>query len=661
MAYPRLFDPIRIGNMQLKNRIVMAPMESHLGNADGSVSTEQIAYYRERALGGTGLIVVEFTCIDGTDGFSGMAPQLRLDNDRYRSGHGKLVAAIKSAGGKACLQISHAGRQTRESVIGRQPVAPSAVPLSFDRTNVPRSLTPADIARIVAAYANAARLAVSADYDAVMLHGAHGYLLQQFLSPLVNQREDEWGGDFERRLRFPLEVVKAVKAAIGDRTLLYRMSVSDFLEGGLTIEDAERIAPRLCEAGLDGIDISCGSLERVDVIVEPMSVDEGWRLPFARRIREATGKPVICAGVMRWPDKAEQAIIDGDTDCVSLGRALLADPMWPIKAWRGEDRDIRPCTSCNWCIRETGANRGVSCAENPRCGHETDPPIDGYGSGRTAAVVGGGPGGLAAALMLEQAGFKVKLYEKRSSLGGNLVTSATPPKKEKLFWYLQFLQQRIDRSRIEIHTGTWADAGTIAESGADVVVLANGSKPAPLAFEKTGDMLVAPAFEALLGDIQLPPSSPERPIVIFGGGETGTETAEHLAMQGHHVLLLSRSNARFLARNAESLYRMHLLARLHGNDAIRIMDRTSLDAISQDHVVVTREGESRLQPAAAVLLAHGLVPNGDLAQGLAALGVPVVSIGDAVQVARIGEAVRDAYRTVQDLRRLMIQPEPIAC
>jgi 2,4-dienoyl-CoA reductase (NADPH2) len=661
MAYPRLFDPIRIGNLQLKNRIVMAPMESHLGNADGSVSTEQIAYYRERALGGTGLIVVEFTCIDGSDGFSGMAPQLRLDNDRYRSGHGKLVAAIKSAGAKACVQISHAGRQTRESVIGRQPVAPSAVPLSFDVNNVPRALEDEDIARIIAAYANAARLAVSADYDAVMLHGAHGYLLQQFLSPLVNKRDDDWGGDFERRLRFPIKVVDAVKAAIGDRTLLYRMSVSDFLDGGLTIEDAERIAPRLCEAGVDGIDISCGSLERVDVIVEPMSVDEGWRLPLARRIRAATGKPVICAGVMRWPDKAERAIVAGDTDCVSLGRALLADPMWPIKARRGDDQDIRPCTSCNWCIRETGANRGVSCAENPRCGHETDPAIDGYGQGKAAAVVGAGPGGLAAALMLEQAGFSVRLYEKRASLGGNLVTSATPPNKEKLFWYHEFLLRRIERSGVEIVTGVTVDAERLKRDGAEVVVLANGSKPAPLTFERTGDMVVAPAFEALLGDIQLPRSTPEKPIVIFGGGETGTETAEHLALQGHSVLLVSRSDARFLARNAESLYRMHLLARLRSNEAIRVMDRTSLDAVSHDHVVLTREGESRLQPAAAVLLAHGLVPSRELADSLAGLDIPVISIGDAVQVARIGEAVRDAYQMVQDLRRLMTQPEAVAC
>ena len=663
MAYPRLFDPIRIGSMTLKNRIVMAPMESHLGNADGSVSAEMIAYYRERALGGTGLIVIEFTCVDGHDGFSSMAPQLRLDNDRYRSGHGKLVAAIRSAGAHACVQISHAGRQSRESVIGRRPVAPSPVPLKsfFLNTGTPRELEEEDIRRIIASYANAARLAVSAGYDAVMLHGAHGYLLQQFLSPLVNRRDDQWGGDFERRMRFPIEVVKAVKAAIGDRTLLYRLSVSDFLDGGLTVEDGEKIAPRLCEAGVDGIDISCGSLDSVDVIVEPMSIAEGWRLPMARRIRAATGKPVICAGVMRWPDKAEQAIVDGDTDCVSLGRALLADPMWPIKARRGQAADIRPCTSCNWCIKETGSNRSVSCAENPRCGHETEPPIDGYGEGLRATVVGAGPGGMAAALMLEQAGFDVTLYEKRERLGGNLITSATPPNKEKLFWYHEFLLRRMERSKVTVRTGTAVDADMVARERPDALILAGGSRPAPLELEGYGNLPTAPAYEALIGEIVLPPSTPDRPILIYGGGETGTETAEYLAQRGHHVLLVSRSAASLLARNAEPLYRMHLLRRLRENSAIRIMDRTGLAAIDGDHVLLTREEERIAQPAAAVLLAHGLVPDTTLSDALGGIDVPTIRIGDAVQVARIGEAVRDAYRAVQDLRRLILQPEPIAC
>ncbi|WP_044560203.1 FAD-dependent oxidoreductase [Azospirillum sp. B4] len=663
MNYPNLFSSFSIRNLQLKNRLMMAPMESHLGNADGSVSPELIAYYRERALGGVGMVVVEFTCVDGRDGFSSLAPQLRLDTPFFRTGHGKLAAAIQSAGARACVQLSHAGRQSRESVIGRQPVAPSAVPLKSPYLNAtPRALEAHEMERLIQRYAAAAAMAVQAGYDAVMLHGAHGYLLQQFLSPLVNQRNDEWGGDFERRLRFPLEVIRAVRDAIGDRPLLYRLSVSDFIEGGLTVEDSERIAPRLCEAGVDAIDISCGSLDRVDVIVEPMSVPEGWRLPMARRIRKATGKPVICAGVIRRPDAAEAAIAQGDTDIISLGRALLADPLWPKKAQAGKADDIRPCTSCNWCIKETGGNRGVGCAENPRCGHETDPLIDRFGQGHRAAVVGAGPGGITAALLLDQAGFQVTLYEKRAALGGNLVSSATPPGKEKLFWYRDFLLRRLAASGVTVRTGTAVTADQLRNDQPAVIVLANGSRQAPLPLEGSKGLSTGPAFEVLLGEGHLPQSSADRPIVIYGGGETGTETAEHLAKLGQHVLLVSRSGAQFLARNAEPLYRMHLLKRLHANTAIRILDHTRLTAVEDDHVMLkTGDAEPRPQPASAVLLAHGLVPDTALADALADVPVPVIRIGDARTVARIGEAVRDAYRGVQDLRLSFLQAEAIRC
>jgi len=662
-AYPTLFSPIDIGSMRLKNRIIMAPMESHMGNADGSVSRESIAYYRERALGGVGMVVVEFTCVDGLDGFSGMAPQLRLDSPFYRPSHAKLASEIKLAGAKACVQLSHAGRQSHPDVIGRQTVAPSAAPLrNYPRATTPRALEEHEIQRIIASFARAAGLAVSAGYDAVMLHGAHGYLLSQFLSPLANRRDDAWGGDLERRMRFPLEVVRAVRAAIGDKPLLYRMSVSDFLDGGTTVEDSERVAPRLCDAGVDAIDISCGSLDRIDVIMEPMSVPEGVRLPMARRIRAATGKPVICAGVMRQPDKAEAAILAGDTDVVSLGRALLADPFWPAKAKAGRADDIRPCTSCNWCIMELGANRSVGCAENPRTGHETDPPIARFGAGRRAAVVGAGPGGVAAALLLDQAGFEVDLYEKRASIGGNLITSATPPGKDKLFWYHGFLERRLAASGVRVRLNTVADPATVMARDPAAIVIAAGARLAPLELGGPGGLLITPAYEVLLGDVHPPRGTAERPVVIFGGGETGAETADFLAEQGHRVLLVTRSGADRIARNAEPLYRQHVLARLKANPAIEILDHTRVTAAAADSLaLVGPDGETRRQAASCLLLAHGLTPNDGLADALAGLGPVVVAIGDAHRVARIGEAVNDAYRAVQGLARSLTGAELIAC
>jgi 2,4-dienoyl-CoA reductase-like NADH-dependent reductase (Old Yellow Enzyme family)/thioredoxin reductase len=662
MAYPRLFEPFKIRNLQLKNRIAMAPMETHLCEPDGAVNNEIIAWYRERARGGTGMIITEFTCVDGTDGFSSNVPQLRLDSDRYKAGHAKLVAAIHAAGAKAILQMSHAGRQTKESVIGTTPVSASAIPLkSIYMNGTPRALEDHEIRRIISKYANTARLAMLAGYDGVMLHGAHGYLIQQFLSPLMNHREDEWGGDDERRLHFPLEVVKAVKAQLGNKPLMYRMSVIDGVEGGITIEDSERIAPRLCEAGVDAIDISWGFLESAHLILEPMAVEEGDRLPYARRIRQATGKPVITAGVMRWPDKCERAVINGDTDIVSLGRALLADPMWPIKAQRGQVDDIRPCTSCNWCIRELAQSRTVACAENPRCGKETEPEIERYATGLRATVVGAGPGGMAAALLLDQAGFDVTLYEKRERLGGNLITSAVPPGKDKLFWYHKFLVNRIEKSKVKLRVGTLATREAIEANPPDALILAGGSRPAPLDLAAWGNLPTAPAFEVLIEEATVPSSSFEQPIVIYGGGETGTETAEFLAKAGHQVLLVTRSDKKFLARNAEALYRISLLQRLAANPAIRVMDHTKLHSIDGEHVVLSHDGVLAEQQAAAVLLAHGLVPDNALSDALTGIDLPIIRIGDNVQVARIGEAVRDAYRAVQELRRIIVQPEPVAC
>ena len=665
MAYPRLFEPFQIGSMRLKNRIAMAPMETHLGEPDGAVNEAVIAYYRERARGGAGLIMTEFTCVDATTGYSSNVPQLRLDNERFKAGHARMVAAIHAAGAKAVIQLSHAGRQTKESIIGTTPVSASPIPLkSIYISGTPRQLEDHEIRHIVGRYANAARLAMLAGYDGVMLHGAHGYLIQQFLSPLMNQRDDEWGGDFDRRLRFATEVIRAVKAQIGTRPLLYRMSVVDGVEGGLTIEDSERIAPLLCEAGVDAIDISWGFLECPQLIIEPMSVPEGNRLPYARRIREATGKPVITAGVMRRPDHCEQAVINGDTDIVSLGRALLADPMWPLKAQAGQADDIRPCTSCNWCIRELGQSRPVACAENPRCGRETEPEIDRFADGRKAAVVGAGPGGMAAALLLDQAGFAVTLYEKRAKAGGNLITSATPPGKDKLFWYHDFLLGRIARSNVTLKTGIEVTRDLIEQTAPDLVILAAGSRPAPLAAAANrpdNGLPTMPAFEVLMGEAVIPPSDADRPVVIYGGGETGTETAEYLAKAGHHVLLVTRSDRRFLARNAEALYRIDLLRRLANSQTIRIDDHSRIEAIGDDHVLLTQDGESIRESASSVLLAHGLVSDTSLGDALSGLDIPVISIGDAARVARIGEAVHDAYRAVQDIRRLIIRPEPIAC
>lgn len=650
MPYPHLFSPFSIRGMSIKNRLAMAPMETHLGHADGSISREQIAYYRERALGGVGLILVEFTCVDSYDGHSGSVPQPRLDSPFHRSSHAKLAEAIRAGGARACVQLSHAGRQTLpRSIGGRQPVCPSATPSPYFK-NQPRALEEHEIKRIIQSYATSAGLAMEAGYEAVILHGSHGYLLSQFLSPLVNKRDDDWGGDLQRRARFPLEVVKAVRAAIGDKPLLYRMGVSDFSEGGLTLEDSEIVAPQLCDAGVDAIDISIASLERTELIVEPMSIEEGWRLPLARRIRNATGKPVITAGQIRWPEMADKAIADGDTDMISLGRPLLADPQWPNKARAGRRDDIRPCTSCNWCVMQIQRQMPVGCAENPRCGNELDPPLRGFGGGQKAIVIGAGPGGMSAALMLDQAGYDVELIERRPTLGGGLTTSATPPSKDKLFWYQNYLLRKLESGGVRISAGESASVESVAARKPDVVVVATGAKPAPLEGFAPNGMRVEGATNVLLGEVVLGAPDPERPIIIYGGGETGVETAEFLSQFGHKSIVVTRSGAEFLARNAEKMYRISMLRRVHANPAILIAAHTRIVAADAESVTLAGPDGEVHQPAHMLLLAHGFVPDAALADALSEAGLHTIRIGDANRVARIGEAVRQAYQAVMMLR-----------
>ncbi len=658
LAFPHLFEPLEIGAMTLKNRVAMAPMESKLCHADGSVSRDQIAYYRARAAGGAGLVTVEFTCIDGSDGFSAMAPQLRLDTPFYKVGHANLAAAIQAGGARACVQLSHAGRQSTERVLGVQPVAPSAVHLKLLNTT-PRALEGHEIERIIARFAEAAELAVASGYDAVMLHGAHGYLLSQFLSPIVNHRDDDWGGDFERRMRFPLEVIKAVRGRLGGKPLLYRMSVSDFLDGGLTLEDAEKIAPRLAEAGVDAFDISLASLDRHDLLVEGIAFKEGWRLPMARRIRAATGKPVLTAGVIRHPDFADAAIARGDTDIVSLGRAMLTDPEWANKARAGRAADIRPCTSCNWCVMQLGAGRSVGCAENPLTGRELDPPLTRFGEGRRAVVIGGGPGGMAAALMLDQTGFEVELIERRSVLGGGLVTSASPPDKDKLFWYRDFLVHRISQSGVRVRLGETASAAEIVHGNFDAAVVATGAKLRPLPGLIADDACTRPAADILSGDITLTPG--DAPVLIYGGGETGAETAQYLSQAGHQVLLVTRSPAAQMARNAERRHRAHLLEKIASDPNITVLENTLVTHVANGVVTLKPpNGDAREQSCAATLLATGLDPYDPVSEELSAAGLITVTIGDARRVARIGEAVHDAYAAMRAIEAAL-RGERLAC
>ncbi|AWB91246.1 FAD-dependent oxidoreductase [Aeromicrobium chenweiae] len=655
MKLASLFSPLTAGQVTLPNRIVMAAMSTGLADERGWITDAQIAYYAERARGGVGLVVVEFACVASRFGISEKT-QVTLDDDGAVPGHARLVAAIKAEGAVAGLQLQMPG-QFAAPRPGLVPIAPSDVRSRRDGSLRARGLGQDEVEDVVASFARAAARAVTAGYDVIELHGAHGYLLHAFMSPAMNHRDDAWGGDLDRRLAFPRAVISAVKAEIGDRPLLYRLSAEDYMAGGLSIEDMVAIAPLLVAAGVDGIDVSTGSIAgSLERTIDPMS-REGWRFDLARRIKEAVEVPVAGIGT-RWPETAEAALEAGDVDLIALGRPLLADPAWAAKARGDLTAPIRPCTSCNWCADRVFKHEATGCAENPRAGRELVPLITGdVGRGRRIVVVGGGPGGMAAAIQADSVGFDVILFERAASLGGGLIASAAPPDKQNLLWYRDYLVERLQSSAVDIRLGVEATADLIVDLDPFAVIQAQGTTSLEHGIPGDDGPTVHSAYDLLLGDESVVAALPG-PAVVYGGGETGCETAELLAVHGLDVALVTRSRDGELSRAAEPLYRKVLLGRLRANPRITLLAETHLTAIGPSDVGLTSAGESRRVPAATVVLAQGRRSNTGLHAELTTLGRRCVLIGDAAGIARIGEAVHQAHAAVRDLAGTNAEPAP---
>jgi NADPH-dependent 2,4-dienoyl-CoA reductase/sulfur reductase-like enzyme len=397
------------------------------------------------------------------------------------------------------------------------------------------------------------------------------------------------------------------------------------------------------------VSIGVGSTS-FDKVLEPMSMPEGWRLPYSRRLRAASGVPVITVGQIRWPARAEQALLEGDADLIALGRPLLADPQWANKARAGREDELRPCTSCNFCVAGGFRDEPIACAENPRTGRELDAALDaGALRGQRAVVVGAGPGGMSAALMLNDAGFATTLYEARPVLGGGLIASAAPPLKDKLDWYRRYLEARLAASSVDVRLGAAASIEQLRRETPAIVVLATGGQARALNIAGVSSPIVYDAYELLMNEGAALPAPGVDPVVVYGGGETGCEAAEYLAERGYAVLLVTRSRVDQLARSAEMIYRGVLLKRLAANERIRIVEQTGIESIDNAGVRLRHAGgEVSSVQTACLLIAQGRDPNAALAAGLAGSGLRTIVIGDARQGGRIGDAVRDAYLGIRD-------------
>lgn len=697
--YRHLLSPGRIGPLELRNRIVLAPMGSFLAGEDGHITERHRRFYEERARGGAGLITTEVVAVDYPRG-AAMMRQLGLSDDVFLPGLRDLVERVHAHGAKISVQLQHAGKvATRDLVEGRPLSVPSrgvvamegvlndltagevaAITSGYgkvDPNNMFRELDEPEILRIIGCFAGAAERAKRAGFDAVEIHAGHGYLVHEFLSPHCNLRTDRWGGALENRARFLLEILRETRKLVGpDYPVWMRLDAEEKdVANGITREAAIETARMSEAAGSSAVHVTrYGGPSGIGF--NAMIVHErGELLPYAAEIKRAVGIPVIAVGRID-PETAERAIATGQCDFVAMARQLLADPELPRKLAEGRPSEIRPCVHCYTCVGQIFVNEPVKCAVNPACAREDEFPVEPAAKPRHVLVVGGGPAGMETARVAALRGHRVTLVEREQHLGGTIFFSSLvyEPNGELAAW----LASEIRRLGVELRLGVLATPELVRDSGADAIVVAVGARReasklpggdlphvlsgdalrALLAGGKEAAAALSPAQRVIVGAGRRLLRLGERPdrvrelskrwmplgkrVAVVGGGIVGLELAEFLVERGRQVCVIEEGPDFAPQMAIPRRWRTLHILREHGAE---LLSRVVLQRFTERGVEIeSSEGEKRVVAADQVLLATGVVPDQRLALALSELGLETHVVGDAEHVGYLEGAILSGAR-----------------
>jgi len=640
----KLFTPIKIGSVELKNRILMAPMVTHYGAPDGFMTLREKNYFIRRALGGVALITV---------GDCTIAPNCQIVpkhdgiwDDKFIPTWREFTKAIHNAGARVSIQLTHAGSQCSEKVTGTQPVSPSVLvsPLTGEMT---RELSRDEIRELIEKWAEAAVRARKAGADTVEIQGSQGFLIHNFMTPLFNKRKDEYGNDLKGLMKFPLEVIKRIKEKVGsDYPVIFRMVVSDLVEGGLTLKDTKKMALMLIEAGVDALHLTAGAgLHLMNLFAPPVDAGTGCIVDLVGKIKDVVDVPLIVAQRIIDPMQAEKILRDGKADIICLGRALICDPDWPQKAAKRELEDIRKCIGCCQGCLDRSIDGTVSCLHNPEVGKEKEYAISRAENPKKVVVIGGGPAGLEAAKVSALRAHTVVLYEKGSELGGQWILASIPPMKQEFVEVIKYNIRQLEKLDLKIELNTEVTFTLIEQTNPDVVIVATGSVPIIPEIPGIKRDNIVTAHDILSGRA----STVGETVAVLGGGLVGCETADFLANQGKTVTIIEMLE--YIAADIGPVRKPFLIQRL-AKGSVEILTSSQVVEIVEDGIIVKDRDEKKRNVGTynTIVLALGVKSVSELAKQIEAEGTrEVYVIGDALEPRRAIQAIAEGARVGREI------------